>query len=70
MYYFKQVKDGKIVSVEFKSINVPSSNFIKATKAEYGGYIASLPVIIPKPPRDLAQEIDELRADIEELKAR
>lgn len=50
MYYYKQVKEGVIVSVESKSSNVASPDFIEATKAEYDDFIASLPVIEPQPP--------------------
>lgn len=74
MYYFKQVKNGQIVSVEAKSVNSTSPNFVKATKAEYDDFIASLPPPEPpKPVRDLATEIDEIKAkmaDYDDLKAR
>lgn len=50
MYYYKQVKDGQIVSVEAKSLDATSPNFVKATKAEYDGFIASLPAVEPEPP--------------------
>ena len=49
MYYYKQVKDGTITSVEAKSRDATSPSFIKATKAEYDSFIASLPVIEPEP---------------------
>lgn len=52
MYYYKQVKEGKIGSVEVKSNDVASPNFVKATKAEYDSFIASLPPPPePEPPR-------------------
>ena len=66
MYYYKQIKDGKIVSVEAKSLDATSSHFVKATRAEYDSFIASLPP--PEPPepvRDLEAEIDELKARVE-----
>lgn len=50
MYYYKQVQDGEIVSVEAKSRDSTSPTFVKATKAEYDAFIASLPVIEPEPP--------------------
>ena len=68
MYYYKQVKDGEIASVEAKTVNVTSPNFVKATKAEYDGYIASLPTPIPEPVRDLAAEMDELKARLDDIK--
>ncbi len=70
MFYYKQVKDGKIVSVEAKSIDAISPNFIKAKKTEYDNFIASLPVIEPEPVRDLAAEIDKLKAEIKAFKER
>ena len=63
MFYYKQIKDGRIVSVESKSRDVKSPGFVKATKSEYDGYLASLPPPSPpKPQRDLATEINELKA--------
>ena len=62
MFYYKQVKDGNIVSVEAKTLSATSPNFVKATKAEYDDFIASLPVVEPEPVRDLEAEIDELKA--------
>lgn len=50
MYYYKQAKDGIIVSVEAKSKPALSPNFVKATKAEYDAFNASLPVVEPEPP--------------------
>jgi len=67
MFYFKQTKDGKITSVEAKSVNVASSGFVKTTKKVYNDFIASLPVIEPEPVRDLAAEMDELKARLEKL---
>lgn len=62
MYYYKQLKDGKIVSVEAKNLDSVSPDFVKATKAEYDGFIASLPPpVLPEPPRDLATDIDKLK---------
>lgn len=67
MYYFKQVKDGVILSVERKSTNVTSPNFIKATKAEYDAFIDALPIIEPEPSRNLASEIDVLKQRVFKL---
>lgn len=68
MYYYKQVKDGNIVSIEAKSGDAISPNFAKATKAEYDSFMASLPE--PEPPepvRDLAKEMDGLKERILDL---
>jgi len=42
MYHFKQIINGKIASVESKSINIASPGFIPALEAEYTGYLTSL----------------------------
>lgn len=67
MYYYKQVKDGVITSVESKSVDTASPGFIKATKTEYDNFIASLPVIEPVLPRDLAAEVDVLKLRVGRL---
>ncbi|GAJ02297.1 unnamed protein product [marine sediment metagenome] len=58
------------MSVEAKSIASISPGFIKATKAEYDTFIASLPVVVSKPSRDLADEIDTLKVRVGELERR
>lgn len=64
MCYYKQVRDGKIIGVEAKSVASASPNFVKATKAEYDSFIASLPPPpLPEPSRDLAAEIDKINAE-------
>ena len=66
MYYYKQVKNGKIVSVESKNNDNLSPDFAKATKTEYDGYLAALPPPPPpEPTRDLLAEIDALRARLD-----
>lgn len=71
MYYYKQVRNRKIISVEAKSIASISSNFVKATKAEYDSFINSLPPPPPpEPVRDLAAEIDEIKARLDRAKLR
>ena len=65
MYYYKQVKDGKIISVEAKSADSCSPGFKKATKAEYDSYLASLPPKpSPEPARDAIAELDELKSNL------
>lgn len=70
MYYYKQVKRRNIISVEAKSLDATSPNFVKATKAEYDEFISSLPVIEPEPVRDYGKEIDELKARQNEIKGK
>lgn len=74
MKYYKQIKDNQIISVEAKSIKSASPNFIQATKAEYDGFIASLPTPEPSQPvRDLGADIDKINeklAGYDELKAK
>jgi len=50
MYYYKQVVDGEIISVEAKSIDSCSPDFVSATKAEYDTFMASLPEPEPLEP--------------------
>lgn len=50
MYYYKQVQDGDIISVEAKSRPALSPTFVEATKSEYDQFIASLPAVEPQPP--------------------
>ena len=68
MYYFKQVENGNIISIESKNVDVKSPGFVKATKAEYDGFHASLPPTnLVEPPRDLLAEIDELKARLDKI---
>lgn len=55
MFYYKQIKDGKITSIEAKSLDAISPNFIKATKAEYDTFISSLPE--PQPPEPTPDQL-------------
>jgi len=67
MYYYKQVIGGVIVSVESKSRKAVSPDFVKATKAEYDSFIASLPLVEPEPVRDYGAEIDDHEKRIKKL---
>lgn len=70
MYYSEQVVDGQIVSVESKSVEALSPNFVRATEAEYDSFMASLPEITPEPLRNLATEIDSLKAGANEIRVK
>ena len=70
MYYYKQIKGGKVVSVESKDIDSVSPEFVRATKAEYDTCVASLPPLELEPKRDLAAEITALKIGQDELKSR
>lgn len=65
MRYWKRVDDaGKTTTVESYSHNLAIMGAIEIDEAESGAYIASLPVPIIEPVRDLAAEIDELKAKV------
>lgn len=69
MFYYKEIIDDEIISVEAKSIDSISPHFVKATKAEYDNFIASMPEPPPlTPPRDLAAEIDEIKAELKDMR--
>ena len=69
MRYWKRVNtEGKITAVESYSHDFDVDDAIEIDKAEFDAFIASLPVIEPEPGRDLATEIDALKARIEKLK--
>lgn len=69
MEYWKKVNpDGTIRTVESHSHHHSVSDALKITEEEYSSFTASLPKPPPpKPPRDLAQELDELKARIDKL---
>ncbi len=63
MRYWKRVdKDGNTTTVESYSHNLDVEGALEITKEECGEFIASLPKPVIEPVRDLAAEIDELRA--------
>ena len=70
MRYWKRLNpDRSINTVESYSHDVDVEGAFEITKEEFDAFIVSLPPVVPKPVRDLAAEIDALKADIEELKA-
>ena len=63
MKYWKRLNaDGKTTTVEGYSHNLDVVGAVEITQEEFGGFIVALPVVEPKPVRDLAAEIDELKA--------
>jgi len=68
MQYWKKLNpDGTILRVESHSYPHVVPDATEITKEEFEKYIASLPVIEPEV-RDLATEIDELKAIVDEIK--
>jgi len=67
MYYYKQVRNKAITSVESKSVDAASPDFVKATKKEYDTFVISLPVAKTEPTRDLTAEIDDIKTRLATL---
>ena len=68
MKYYKRINiDGTIKTVESYSHDKPIKGAIEIFQAEFGEFLVSLPAPIIKPIRDLATEIDDLKARIVEL---
>lgn len=68
MEYWKKLNpDGTTRTVESHSFSHIVPDAIRITKEEYDEFIASIPSPIAKPKRDLAAEIDVLRAKVEKL---
>lgn len=74
MRYWKRLNpDKSIRTVESYSHNLRVKGATEISKEEYDSFLASLPVIEPEPVRDLATEIEEIKAkiaDYDELKAK
>lgn len=69
-YWAKLNPGGSIDTVESHSYDHLVPGAIELTKEEYDAFIASLPELEyepPKPVRDLAAEIDELKVKVGEL---
>ncbi len=68
MRYWKRVdKDGNTTTVESYLHNLDVEGALEITKEECGEFIASLPGPVIEPVRDLAVEIDNLKARVEKL---
>ena len=69
MEYWKKVNgDGKITTVEGHSYPHEVPGAVRITKKEYDEFIATISIPEPRVVRDLEAEIDELRAEIGELR--
>jgi len=67
--YYKRVdKKGKTTTVESYSHNLDVDDAIEIDEEEFRAFVASLPMAKLQLPRDLASEIDELKADVKKLK--
>ncbi len=69
MRYWKRIdEEGNTTTVESYSHDLVVEGAVKITKDEYDAYIASLPSPSPtEPPRNLAAEIDELKARLDKI---
>ena len=68
MRYWKRVNaQGETTTVESYSHNLDIEKAIEISEKEFNDFIASLPVPIPMPVRDLAKEIDELKGKVTDL---
>ncbi len=63
-YWKRNNPDGSTNTVESYSHNLEVEDAIEISEEEFTIFIASLPVVEPGPVRDLAAEIDELRASL------
>ena len=67
MRFWKRVdKDGNTTTVESYSHNTKIKGAKEITEAEFNHFIDSLPIPEPKPIRDLAAEIDDIKAKLKE----
>ncbi len=65
MKYWKRIDaQGKTTTVESYSFDLPINGAVEIDKTEFDAYIASLPPPVIKPPRDLAAELDNLKAEL------
>ena len=68
MKYWKRFNaDKSINTVESYSHPLDIKGAIEITEQEFSDYISLLPVIEPKPVRDLAAELDGLKERVKEL---
>ena len=71
MRFWKRIDtQDKTITVESYSHDLDIAEAVEITQIEFDAYIASLPVPIPPVVRDLAAEIDTLKADVALLKVK
>ena len=70
MRYWKRVKDGVTTTVENYSHDLEVEGAVEIDKAEYEDFINSLPKPVLQPIRNLAAELDELKAITADHEAR
>ena len=66
-YWARKDEAGNTTTVESYSHNFDVKGAVEITQREYDEFIAFLPKLEPKPVRNLAKEIDDLKARIEKL---
>ena len=66
-YWAREDEVGNTTTVESYSHDFDVKGAVEITQREYDEFIASLPKLEPELVRDLAKEIDDLEARIEEL---
>ena len=65
MRYYKRVDgNGKTLTVEAYSHALPVAGAVEIDKTGHDAFIAALPVPKLETPRDLAAELDELKAEL------
>lgn len=71
MRYWKRIdENGNTTTVESYSHDLDIKGAIEISEAEFNEFIASLPPVEPKPVRDLAAEIDDLKARVGKLEGK
>jgi len=68
MSYWKRIDaSGKTTTVESYSHNLKVKGALVIDEVEFDAYIKALPITSPEPTRDLAAEIDALKAQVAKL---
>jgi len=69
-YWKRENEEGEITTVESYSLDCNIEGAIEIDKPEFDAYIASLPLTIPIPVRDLANEVDNLTMRVSTLESK
>ena len=68
MRYWKRLNiDGTTRTVESYSHNLEVGGAVEIPKQEFDAFVASMPITVEKPPRDLEAELDILKAKVTKL---